>query len=116
MRTILILSILLVSCGGGGGAGGAGSGETGAQRAVPGGSVSLRAATGGGFTVSTSVPDVASIDVLAGSDYETAVPVTMSNVGSGTWRGSGASGGILVRLTLTDGSIIETASGDFALR
>lgn len=113
MRTLLILSLLLASCGGGGGT--AGDGAPGAARGVPGGSISVRAEAGA-VTVSTTVPGVASIDVLSGADYGTAVPVGPSTAGPGAWHGSGISGGILIRLTLDDGSIIESAPGDFMVR
>ena len=60
---------------------------------------------------------VQSAVVLSGVDYDHAQPVSVSSTGAGAWTGSATPGTrLLVRLVLVDGSIIETAPGDFPLQ
>lgn len=124
MRSIsifLIPCLFLAACGSGGGvsspAAGGGTGQTAqASRSVPGGDITLTTgAIAGSFTISTTVADVTSVEVLAGPDYDSAQPVTVTSVSADSWTGSAAtSNGLLIRLHLADGSVIESAVGDFA--
>ena len=124
MRSILLLALmipglLLSSCGGSGSGASAEPSEQGqlrGSRTVPLGTVEVRQ-TSNGFLMTSSVPSIASAAVLVGIDYESATSVALTSAGVGAWRGVAASGAtLLVRLTLADGAIIETAAGDFVLQ
>lgn len=125
MRTpLLLLSLLaLAACGGGGGGGGSsgggGSPSTDAlgSREVPGGTVTVYQPTASTLRIAATLTGVASVEVFRGDDYASALPVTLTTAPEGGWTGSAASGShLLVRMTMTDGSVVETAPGDFNLR
>lgn len=118
MRCILIASCcILAGCGGGGG------GDSGASiapplgsRSLPGGAVRVDRAEPSGFVVTTTIPDVATLTALAGDDYASATPVVLSRTDAG-WHGRSETGTrLLVRVTLADGSVLETAPGDVTIR
>lgn len=122
MRIVMLAAVLvLAACGGSGGGGGSGSGPAPmpgvlGSRAVPGCTVTVQQTTATAFSIA-AMPGVQSVDVLIGADYAIARPVAMAVAANGTWSGNADPGSmLLVRLTMADGSLIETASGDFVLR
>lgn len=117
--SLALACLLQTACGGGGGSDDAGTPATPATprgtRALPTGSIAV-GQTASGFQVTTTVPDVSSVTVLVGDDYQTATPVAVTASGTHQWSGTAAAGAsLLVRLTLADGAVIETAPGDFVL-
>lgn len=114
----LLPCLVLAACGSGGGSA---DGEHAAaaplvgSRAVPEGVVEVRRTSATTFRASASVPGIQALAVLRGASYATAAPVALV-AADGGWTGTGAAGDdLLVRLTLGDGSVIETAPGDFIL-
>lgn len=111
---VICLCVLLMACSSNDGGPSLDSGSSQRARSVPGGTISMTSANGG-FNLTTTVPTVSTLEVLTGTDYATAVPVYLTQTIAGTWHGSGANGNILVRLTLADGSVIESGAGDFSV-
>ena len=118
---MVLLAGLLSACGSGGGDGGSADDAPTAplvgSRALPMGTLEVRQTGASTFLLTSSVPAVNAAAVLVGDDYETAVPVAVAAAGAGAWAGTATPGAhLLVRLTLTDGAVVESAPGDFALR
>lgn len=137
----LIISSLLASAGCGSGGGGDGGGAEGGGIPPPavttlgtadlmGTKVTVSAAStltpgaSADFTVqlgSGGVGTPGSVEVLFGDDYDTAVPATtVAANGPNRWsarvqlpRKLTAGSGVLVRIMLTDGNILESGQGDF---
>lgn len=121
MRSILLVSCLvLAACGGDGGSSASGSGPSDGvigTRSVPGGMMTMQRTTPSTFRLTSDVAGVQTVDVLLGNDYGTALPVVMSASAEGGWAGTAPAGShLLVRMTMGDGSLIESAPGDFDIR
>lgn len=120
MRSLLLTPILfLVACGGGSGSGTAtGTDDQGVlgTRALPGGKVTVRQTAPSMFSIALAIPDVQSVEVLQGDDYATAQPVATVTGADGAVSGTVPPGtALLVRVTRTDGSVMESASGDYRM-
>lgn len=128
-----ILALLAGAClvpagcgltGGEAGGDGAGAGAIVGSRAMPEATVSVSRAgadASAGFIVTVDPPTaVAALEVLSGSGWESATPVDVVALGEGTWRATlpaaSSATGLLVRVRLGDGSILETGPADLALR
>jgi hypothetical protein len=118
-RTLIACSALitLTACGGGGGGDGPHPAAPGGTRGVPGGTVSVAAAADAKFRITTDLAGVATVEAFSGNDYAAAVPLVVTADGPGAWTVQpGTASSLLVRLSLSDGSIIETGRDDFPLR
>lgn len=116
---LVIISVALAGCGsGGGGAGSSGSPTSSADtRGVPGGSVSVATIADTKLRITTDLVGVAALEALDGEDYLSAVPLPVTADGTGAWTVQpGDAGSLLIRLRLSDGSVIETGRDDFRLR
>ena len=136
MRTLIpaaLIALLIAGCGGGGGgaAGGSGAqpGTVLGSASFPGAAIvvsrtSGTAAAGAAMTLRvTSVdPGIASVDVLIGTHWESATPATVVGAGAGTWDVTmtlpsplPAGAAVLVRLTFSDGNVVESSLDAFKL-
>lgn len=124
--------IFIAGCGGGGG-GGAGTPPAtgGSEHSVtfPNGITSVKRASGsviagGSLTIQIAMadPQVATVQVLIGETWETAVLSSATPVGGGAWSVSVSlpnplppAGSVLVRLIMNDGEIYENAVGELDL-
>lgn len=140
MHPILILAVcvlVLAGCGGSGGdAGGATGGGTPpppsgslGSRALPSGTVTVMAETtisaGQPATLLIEAPSLtagATVTASVGSTFEAATAATVTSLGANRWRAAltlpsslEAGTGVLVTVTLADGSVLESGIGDFLL-
>ena len=140
MRTYLVvaaLAISLTACGGGGedNAGDGGNGTTPpstsslGSRAMPGSAITVTPETaiiaGQPASVLISAPDLAAgatLSAAVGADRENAAPATITALPANQWRAAmtlphplpiGTC--VLVTVTLTDGSVLESSLEDFVL-
>jgi hypothetical protein len=116
--TLFILCLALAACGGSGGAdagGGTAPGIVG-TRSVPGGAVRMERTAPEAFRITSDVADVRTVEVFRGAGYESALPVVVGAAPDGGWTGTAPVGSpLLVRMTLGDGSVVESAPGDFTM-
>lgn len=119
-HSLVILCLALAACGGGGG-GGATTGDgpsTGVvgTRSVPGGAVRMERTVPEAFRITFDVADVRTVEVFRGVGYGSALPVAVDAAADGGWTGTAPVGSpLLVRMTLGDGSVVESAPGDFTM-
>lgn len=86
------------------------------SRSLPGATVTLRQ-VGDDLELRIDPPTAAaSLELFAGADWSVAQPVTTAAGALGSWTASRRSEELLVRLRLGDGSVLETAPGDFVAR
>ena len=107
---------LLTACGDGGASAAPAQPETVISRDVPGGRISVAATSGGAWRVTSDLGDISAVTAFAGVDYANATPLTVATGSDGSWsvNPAGATGPLLVSVTLADGSLIETGSRDFS--
>lgn len=121
MRHLLLIPCLaLVACGGGAGGAAGGKGPSPGvvgKRSVPGGVVSMERTAPGAFRISSDLAGVRTVEVFSGAGYDVALPLAVSAADGGAWIGTAPVGSpLLVRMTMGDGSVIESAPGDFTMR
>ena len=125
--------IFIAGCGGGGGGDGGGTspGTGGSEHSVtfPNGITSVKRTSGsvipgGSLTIQVAMadPGLASVQVLIGEIWETAVLSSATPVGGGAWSVSVSlpnplppAGNVLIRLVMNDGEIYENAVGELDL-
>ena len=131
-----VLTIFLAGCGGGGGGGGGGGSAVGPSTlpalgtaALPGATLvvtktSGTVAAGATITIRATSPDpgIATVELLVGADWEGATAATVVATGAGIWDATvslpsplPAGCAILVRLTFSDGNVVESSWDAFPL-
>ncbi len=129
-----VLTLLLVGCGNGGGGGGSAGGGPATPPAL--GTASMPGATlmvtktagtvgpGATITIRATSADVgiATVQMLVGTDWESATAATVVSPGPGIWDATvtlpsplPAGSTILVRLSFTDGNVVESSWDAFPL-
>lgn len=133
MRTLFVfaaLALVLTSCGGGGDStSDVTPGTALGSRAMPGSTITVTPETaispGQPLSVlisSTDLPNGATVTAAVGVDRETATAVSVTPLPSNQWRATitlpnplPAGTGVLVTVTLADGSVLESGTTDFVL-
>ncbi len=136
MRTLVLTGLIilaLVACGGGGGGGSTAAGPTSpptlGTAALPGATVAVAmtaGAVGPGATVTFRVTcadaGIATLAVLVGADWENATAATVTAAGTNRWDATltlptplPAAAAVLVRITFSDGNVVESSRDAFPL-
>ncbi len=128
-----LLTIFLVGCGGGGGGGGSAVGSSTppalGTAALPGATLvvtktSGTVGAGATITIRATSADagIATVEMLVGTDWESATAATVVTAGAGIWDTTVTlpsplppGSAILVRLTFSDGNVVESSRDAFPL-